>query len=95
MTVNSKGDGEYLTVSAGDMLSDIDFKVALEQSEPATTETALVAPNKRIQKEWRKMYPGIKVILQAEYTGYPLPTAATKYLGIQKKATPPTKGMEE
>lgn len=77
---------EYLTVSASDMLGDYELKVALEQSEPATTETVLVAPNKQVQKLWRKEYPCIKVILQADYKGYPAPPAITKYLGVQPKA---------
>lgn len=41
------------------------------------TETVLVAPNRRIAKEWSKMYPGIKVILAVKYKGYPLPKGYT------------------
>lgn len=76
---------ENLTVSSGDVLGDYELKVALEQSEPATTETVLVAPNKRIQKQWRKEYPGIKVVLRADYKGYPPPTELTKFLGVQPR----------
>lgn len=78
---------DYLTISSGDMLGSYELKVAFENSMPKTTETVLVAPNKRIQKQWRKEYPGIKVILQADYKGYPLPTELTNYLGIQKLPT--------
>ncbi|HVT62258.1 MAG TPA: hypothetical protein VHD33_02070 [Legionellaceae bacterium] len=76
---------KYLTISSGDMLGEYELKLALNQSLPATTETVLVAPNKRIQRVWEKEYPGIKVILQKDYKGYPLPTEATKFLGIQPK----------
>lgn len=80
-------DKEYLTVNASDMFGEFDLKITLDNSVPRTTETVLVAPTKRMQKEWRKMYPDIKVIMQADYTGYPLPTAATRYLGVQGKPT--------
>lgn len=37
------------------------------------TEIVLVAPNKRVAKEWLKMYPGIKIILEKDHKGYDLP----------------------
>lgn len=80
---------KYLTISSSDMLGGFDFTVDLKNSVPRTTETVLVAPTERMAKEWRKMYPGIKVVLQTEYTGYPLPTDLTNYLGIQKVIVPP------
>jgi len=83
--MSTKDTDDYLTVSSSDMLGEYQLEVALEASEPQTTEMVLVAPNKHIQKQWQKAYPGIKVVLAADYKGYPAPTEITKFLGVQPR----------
>lgn len=64
----------YTTKSVGGVLTDAMLQEVWDNM-PHTdlTETVLVAPNRRTAKEWRKMYPGIKIILAVKYTGYPMP----------------------
>jgi hypothetical protein len=82
MNTNSLREA-IMSISSVDISGEYQPKVSPENSVPKTTEIVLVAPNKHLQKQWRKENPGIKVVLESEYKGYPLPSKATKYLGIQ------------
>lgn len=37
------------------------------------TEIVLIAPNKKVYKQWEKAYPGIKIVLKSDHRGYPFP----------------------
>ena len=51
------------TVSASGELSMGAFKALHTEVSNGLAYTVLVAPNKRIQAQWRKEYPGYKVLL--------------------------------
>lgn len=68
-----KPSSDTPTASSGESLSYAQLQDAWN-ALPHTdiTELALIAPNKKIAKQWRKEYPGITVIEKTKYSGYPI-----------------------
>lgn len=63
-----------ITASIGVRLGVEELSAAINNMTNERQPTVLVAPNEATARRWRKDYPGIEVVLEADYRGYDLPS---------------------
>lgn len=68
------GEPKFVDISAADLTSNLQLKVQPNSSLPNKHEIVLVAANEAEADYFRETYPDMKVVLESEHKGYPLPS---------------------